>query len=707
MTVEEKLGQLQQLTWNPDTGPGEGQNEKAREAAAKGRLGSVLNITGAKECNDLQRFAVEESRLGIPLVFGLDVVHGFLTTFPVPLAQGASFDPAVVTADAEVSAREAASWGVHWTFAPMADVSREPRWGRIAEGSGEDPYLTAELTAAKVRGYQGDDYSEEGRIAACAKHFVGYGFPEGGRDYNTVDISERRLRDIALPPFKAAVDAGVATVMASFNTVNGVPAHANPHTLTGILHDEFGFDGFVVGDYNGVQELIPHGVAADGADAAALALGAGVDMEMVSTTYADHGEELLESGRLDMRRLDDAVARVLRVKARLGLFENPYTDEDGEIARPTGTARRRAREAAARCAVLLKNDERTLPLGKDTASLAVVGPLGDDTQELHGTWAGPGSRMFPAVSVLEGVRKAVPDAKVTFARGCAVTGDDTGGFEKAEAAVRAADAAVVVVGEKASHSGEAASRSDIRLPGVQEELIRRIAATGKPFAVVVLAGRPLVLSGIVEHAPAVLVGWHPGLEGGNAVADVLFGEVNPGGRLPVTFPRAVGQLAQYYAHENTGRPYDPDDKYTSKYLDLAHGPLFPFGHGLSYTTFGYSRLELSEKSVSAKAVRDGHAKVGVTVRVENTGRRKGDDVVQLYIRDRVASIAQPVRRLRGFERVALEPGESRTVSFELGADDLGFHTNDPSGELLVEAGEFTVYAGGSSEAGLHTTLTLT
>ncbi|MCH6159073.1 glycoside hydrolase family 3 N-terminal domain-containing protein [Streptomyces marispadix] len=707
MTVEEKLGQLQQLTWNPDTGPGEGQNEKAREAAAKGRLGSVLNITGAKECNDLQRFAVEESRLGIPLVFGLDVIHGFLTTFPVPLAQGASFDPAVVAADAEVSAREAASWGVHWTFAPMADVSREPRWGRIAEGSGEDPYLTAELTAAKVRGYQGDDYSEEGRIAACAKHFVGYGFPEGGRDYNTVDISERRLRDVALPPFKAAVDAGVATVMASFNTVNGVPAHANPHTLTGILHEEFGFDGFVVGDYNGVQELIPHGVAADGSDAAALALGAGVDMEMVSTTYADHGKELLESGRLDMERLDDAVTRVLRVKARLGLFENPYTDEDGEIAKPTRTARRRAREAAARCAVLLKNDERTLPFGKDTASLAVVGPLGDDTQELHGTWAGPGSRMFPAVSVLEGVKKAVPDAKVTFARGCAVTGDDTGGFEKAEAVVRAADAAVVVVGEKASHSGEAASRSDIRLPGVQEELIRRIARTGKPFAVVVLAGRPLVLSGIVEQAPAVLAGWHPGLEGGNAVADVLFGEVNPGGKLPVTLPRAVGQLAEYYAHENTGRPYDPDNKYTSKYLDLAHGPLFPFGHGLSYTTFGYSRLELSDESVSAKAVRDGHAKVGVTVRVENTGRRKGDEVVQLYIRDKVASIAQPVRRLRGFERVALEPGESRTVSFELGADDLGFHTNDPSGELLVEAGEFTVYAGGSSEAELHTKLTLT
>lgn len=707
MTVEEKFGQLQQLTWNPDTGPGEGQNEAAREAAAEGRLGSVLNITGAKECNELQRYAVEESRLGIPLIFGLDVIHGFLTTFPVPLAQGASFDPGVVTRDAEESAREAASWGVHWTFAPMADVSHEPRWGRIAEGSGEDPYLTAQLTAAKVRGYQGEDYAADGRLAACVKHFVGYGFPEGGRDYNTVDISERRLRDMALPPFKAAVDAGVATVMASFNTVNGVPAHANRHTLGAILHEEFGFDGFVVGDYNGVQELIPHGVAADGADAARLALGAGVDMEMVSTTYAENGKALLESGQIEIERLDDAVTRILRVKTRLGLFEKPYTDEDGEIAEPSASARRHARETAAACAVLLKNEEHTLPFGKDTSSLAVIGPLGDDTQELHGTWAGPGARKFPAVSVLEGVKRAVPDAKVTFARGCDVTGDDTGGFAKAVAAVQASDAAVVVVGEKASHSGEAAVRSDITLPGVQEELIRRIAKTGKPFAVVVLAGRPLVLSGMVKQAPAILNAWHPGLEGGNAVADVLFGKVNPGGKLPTTYPRAVGQLAVYYGHENTGRPYNPDDKYTSKYLDLPHGPLFPFGHGLSYTTFGFSGLELSEKGVSARAVREGGAKVEVKVKVENTGRRAGDEVVQLYIRDKVASIAQPVRRLRGFERITLKPGEGRTVAFELGADDLGFHTNDPKGELLVEPGEFEIYAGGSSEARLHTTLTLT
>jgi beta-glucosidase len=706
MTVPEKFGQLQQLTWSPDTGPGKSQNDAARRAAAKGLLGSVLNITGAKECNDLQRIAVEESRLGIPLIFGLDVIHGFLTTFPIPLAQGASFDPAVTAADAEVSAREARSWGVHWTFAPMADVSREPRWGRVAEGNGEDPYLTSRLAAAKVRGYQGDDYSAPHRIAACVKHFAGYGFPEGGRDYNTADISERRLRDVVLPPFKAAVDAGAATVMASFNTVSGVPAHANRHTLTEILHEEFGFDGFVVSDYNGVQELIPHGIAADGADAARLALGAGTDMEMVSTTYADHGRKLLESGRISRRRLDDAVTRVLRVKFQLGLFERPYADEHGQIAKPTAEARRRARQAAARCAVLLKNDGGTLPLAASAASLAVVGPLGDDTKELHGTWAGPGAAKFPAVSVLEGVRAAAPHAKVTFARGCGIEGEDTSGIAKAVAAVRAADAAVVVVGEGASQSGEAAVRSDITLPGVQERLVREVAATGKPFAVVVLAGRPLVLSGIVKESPALLAAWHPGIEGGNAIADVLFGEVDPGGRLPATFPRAVGQLPLYYAHENTGRPYDPDDKYTSKYLDLPDGPLFPFGHGLSYTSFRYVGLALSEERLSAAAVREGSATVEVSVRVENTGERAGDEVVQLYVRDRTASVVQPVRRLCGFERITLAKGERRTVRFTLDADALGFHTNDPRGEFLVEPGEFEVYAGGSSEAKEHTTLTL-
>ncbi|MET7641580.1 glycoside hydrolase family 3 N-terminal domain-containing protein [Streptomyces sp. NPDC005438] len=706
MTVEEKFGQLQQLSWNNDTGPGEGQNKEARELAAKGLLGSILNLYGAEETNEVQRAAVEESRLGIPLIYGLDVIHGFHTTFPVPLGQAASFDPEVVTADAEVGAAEARSWGIHWTFAPMADVTREPRWGRIAEGCGEDPYLTAALTAAKVRGFQGEDYAAKDRLAACVKHFVGYGFPEGGRDYNTVDISERRLRDVALPPFKAAVDAGVATVMASFNSINGVPAHANKHTLTEILHRELGFEGFVIADYNGVGELIPHGVAADGADAARLALGAGVDMEMVSTTYAEHGRKLLESGKLSRERLDDAVARILRIKMRLGLFENPYTDEDGQIDKPTKAFRARARKAAARSAVLLRNEDGTLPFKTNLSRVAVVGPLGDDTRELHGTWAGPGAEKFPAVSVLEGVRKALPDAKVSFTKGCEVTGKDTGKIGRAVAAVREADAAVVVVGEKASHSGEAAARADITLPGVQDQLITEVAGTGKPFVVVVLAGRPLALSHVVKHSPALLNAWHPGLEGGNAIADLLFGKVSPGAKLPAQFPRAVGQLPYYYAHDNTGRPYDPDNDYTSKYLDLPHGPLFPFGFGLSYTSFAFSDLTLDRSRASAEAVRRGKVKIRVSVKVTNTGRREGDEVVQLYVRDKVASVAQPVRRLQGFERVTLAPGRSRTVSFTLGADDLGFHTNDPRGELLVEPGEFEVFVGSSSEAKLKKTLTL-
>lgn len=718
MTVEEKFGQLQQLTWNPDTGPGQGQNAEARKLAAAGRLGSVLNLAGAKDCNALQRVAVEKSRLGIPLIFGLDVIHGHLTSFPVPLAQGASFDPDVPAADAEVSAREARSWGVHWTFAPMADVSREPRWGRVAEGNGEDPYLTARLAAAKIRGYQGEDpksgdgragYAAHDRLAACVKHFAGYGFPEGGRDYNTTDLSERRLRDVVLPPFKAAVDAGVATVMASFNSIDGVPGHANPHTLTEILHEELGFDGFVVGDYNGVRELVPHGVAADSADAARLALGAGVDMEMVSTTYADHGERLLEEGKVDRRRLDDAVARILRIKVRLGLFEHPYADEDAQIDEPTHEARQRARRAAARSAVLLKNDHETLPLSKRLDSVAVIGPLGEATKDLNGTWAGAAAEKWPAVSVLEGVKRAVPEAEVSHARGCSVTGHDTGGFDEAVTAARAADAVVLVVGERASQSGEAAVRSDIRLPGVQAQLVERVAeARGKkPLALVVLAGRPLVLSDVVGPSPAILNAWHPGIEGGNAVADLLFGDRAPGGKLPATFPRAVGQLPLYYGHENTGRPYDPDDKYTSKYLDLPHGSLFPFGHGLSYTSFEVFGPTLSHRTRSASAVRHEGVTVKATATVRNTGKRAGDEVVQLYVRDTVASVVQPVRRLCGFERVTLEPGERRTCTFELGLDALGFHTNDPKGELRVEPGEFEIYAGNSSQARGHTTLTLT
>ncbi|WP_394811274.1 glycoside hydrolase family 3 N-terminal domain-containing protein [Streptomyces xanthii] len=705
MTFEEKLGQLQQLPWSWELNPGSGETREVEDAARAGRLGSVLSVLGAARTNALQRIAVEESRLGIPLLFGLDVIHGCWTTFPIPLAQAASFDPEVARTDAEVSAREARSCGVHWVFSPMMDVTHEPRWGRIAESDGEDPYLTSRFAAAKVAGYQGDGYRDGRTVAACAKHFVAYGGAEGGRDYNTVDVSESRLRNLYLPPFKAAVEAGVETVMASFNTIGGVPAHGNAHTLTDILRQEWGFDGMVVSDWAGVQELIAHGFAEDGADAARRALNAGVDMEMTSTHLRTEGRALLDAGRITRRRVDDAVSRVLRLKFTLGLFEEPYVKESAEITAPSPAARRAARTAAARSMVLLKNDGGVLPLRRSVTSIALVGPFASST-DLLGTWAVPAAaKRFPAAKVLDAVREAAPGARVTYARGVAADGAGTSGIAEAVAAARAAEVTVVVVGEPAALSGEAAARSDLGLPGAQEELIAAVARTGRPFVVVLVNGRPLTVGDWLDAAPAVLEAWHPGVEAGPAIADVLFGAVNPGGRLPVSFPRTVGQLPVHYNHESTGRPADPGNKYTSKYLDLPSSPQFPFGHGLSYTTFELGTPELSRAAVPAAALREG-AGVEVTVDVRNTGGRAGDEVVQLYMRDRAASIAQPVRRLIGFERVTLEPGATRTVRFRFGAAELGFWTNDPAGEFLVEEGAFDLYTGTSSTARARLTLTV-
>ncbi|MEV2257005.1 glycoside hydrolase family 3 N-terminal domain-containing protein [Streptomyces sp. NPDC050147] len=709
MTVEEKLGQLQQLPWGVSTGPGGSETKDVEDAARAGRLGSVLNIFGAKSSNALQRIAVEESRLGIPLLFGLDVIHGLWTTFPIPLAQASSFDPEVTRRDAEVSAKESRSNGVHWTFSPMMDVTHEPRWGRIAEGCGEDPYLTTAFAVAKVEGYQGEKGSgldARDRVAACAKHFVAYGGAEGGRDYNTVDVSESRLRNHYLPPFKAALDAGVATVMASFNTISGVPAHGNSHTLTDVLSKEWGFDGFVVSDWNGVDELVAHGFAEDGADAARLALNAGVDMEMASTDLARHGKKLLSGGRISEQRLDEAVTRILRLKFALGLFDRPYVDEGAAIDKPSAEARKAARETAARSMVLLKNDGKALPLKKSTGSIAVVGPFGD-SDDLLGTWTFPGAvKNFPSGKILAAVKAAAPRAKVTYAKGVDAGGEDTSGIPAAVSAAKNADVTVVVVGEPPAMSGEAAARGDISLPGGQEKLIEAIAGTGKPFVVVLVNGRPLTLGGWLRSAPAVLEAWHPGLEAGNAIADVLFGEVNPGGKLPVSFPRTVGQIPVHYNHESTGRPYSADNKYTSKYLDLPPDPQFAFGHGLSYTDFEIGEPQLSHDRVPARALRKGDT-LEVSVTVRNTGDRTGDEVVQLYVHDIAASIAQPVRRLRGFRRVTLKAGRSKTVRFRLGAEDLGFWTNTEDGEFRVEEGAVDLYVGNSSEAKAKKRLTIT
>ncbi|MGB8507239.1 MAG: glycoside hydrolase family 3 C-terminal domain-containing protein, partial [Pyrinomonadaceae bacterium] len=563
------------------------------------------------------------------------------------------------------------------------------RWGRIAEGSGEDSYLGSVLARARVRGFQGADYSAQDRVVACAKHWVAYGAAEAGRDYNTTDMSEWRLREIYFPPFKAALDAGVGTFMSAFNDLNGVPASANPFTLTKVLRGEWKFDGFVVSDYESVKEIINHGVAAGEEDAARQSLDAGVDMEMVSRLYNKHGAALLGARRLSPRTLDEAVRRILRVKFRLGLFEHPYADESRErtmLSNPEHL--RAAREVAARSMVLLKNDRETLPLGKDLKSIAVVGSLADDELNMLGSWSGDG-RKEDAVTVLAGLRAKLPaGTKINFTKGCALNCDSTEGFAEAVRAARDAEATIIVVGETADMSGEASSRSSLDLPGRQLELVKAIHETGKPYVVVLMNGRPLTINWLAENSPAILETWYAGTQGGNAVADVLFGDVNPGGKLPVTFPRAVGQEPLFYNQMNTGRPPDANNKYSSKYLDVPWTPLYPFGYGLSYTKFRFAGLELSSRRIAS------NARLTASVEIENTGRRTGDEVVQLYIRDMASSVTRPVKELKGFSRITLRPGEKRRVSFTLAPEQLGFYNRDM--RFIVEPGAFKVFVGPNS-----------
>lgn len=691
MTLEEKLGQLQQLDGEAN---GDYRPEHLK-LVREGLLGSTLNVRGAKRTNELQRVAVEESRLKIPLLFGFDVIHGYRTIFPVPLGEAASWDPATVERAAAVAAAEAAAAGVRWTFAPMLDIARDPRWGRIVEGAGEDPYLGSAMSRARVRGFQGGDYSAPGKVVACAKHWVGYGAAEGGRDYNTTDMSESRLREVYFPPFKAAVDAGVGTFMSAFNDLNGVPASANPFTLTKVLRGEWKFDGFVVSDYESVKELINHGLAADEAEAARSAISAGVDMEMVSRLYGKYAPRLIREDKLSQATIDNAVRRILRIKFRLGLFDKPYADEAHEQATILSRANvEAAREVAARSIVLLKNDRDVLPLAKNARSIAVIGPLADDQQDMLGSWSGDG-RKEDVVTLLAGLRaKASPATKITYARGCAIasTGIDATAeallLDEAVRIAREADVVVVAVGESADMTGEAASRASLDLPGRQMELVKAVIAIGKPTVVVLMNGRPLTINWIAENAPAILETWFAGIQAGNAIADVLFGDVNPGGKLPVTFPRTVGQAPLYYAHKNTGRPADPSNKYTSKYLDIPVTPLFPFGYGLSYTRFRLTNLTLSAQSIKS------NGNITVSVDMENVGKRTGDQVVQLYIRDVAASVTRPVKELKGFERITLKPAEKRRVQFTLAPEQLGFYNRDM--RFVVEPGEFKVFAGTNS-----------
>ena len=684
MTLEEKLGQLQQL----DGEANGNYRPEHLELVRKGLLGSTLNVRGAARTNELQRAAIEQSRLKIPVLFGFDVIHGYRTIFPVPLGEASSWDPSAAETSAGIAAAEARAAGVHWTFAPMLDIARDARWGRIVEGAGEDPYLGSAFARARVRGFQGRDYSASDKVLACAKHWVAYGAAEAGRDYNTTDMSEGTLRQVYFPPFKAAVDEGVGTFMSAFNDLNGVPASANPFTLTKVLRGEWKFDGFVVSDYTSVQELMQHGLAANEADATQLALNAGVDMEMVSRLYNKHGAELLRSGQLSQATIDEAVRRILRIKFRLGLFDHPYADEAREHSVILSTANlAAARAIAARSMVLLKNERETLPLSKNVKSIGLIGPLADDQVDVLGAWNGDG-QAADAVTLLAGIKAKVPAAKINYAKGCDIDSDSTDGFAEAVRVASGSDVVIAAVGESAAMSGEASSRATLDLPGRQLDLLRALQATGKPVVVVLMNGRPLTINWAAENSAAILETWFGGTQAGNAIADVLFGDVNPGGKLPVTFPRTVGQEPLYYNHMNTGRPPDANNKYTSKYLDVSWTPLYPFGYGLSYTQFRLQNLQLSARSIRP----DG--RVTVNVEVENMGQRAGDEVVQLYVRDVAASITRPVRELKGFQRVTLRPGEKRRLEFALTPELLGFYNRDL--HFVVEPGEFKVMVGTSS-----------
>ncbi|HEU5262868.1 MAG TPA: beta-glucosidase BglX [Gemmatimonadales bacterium] len=689
MTLEEKLGQLNLLSVSDNR-----VSDEQLDLVRQGRVGGFFNLTGAAVTREIQRIAVTESRLQIPLIFGHDVIHGYRTIFPIPLAEAASWDPEAVEAAARVAAREAAAAGLHWTFAPMVDIARDPRWGRIAEGAGEDPYLGSAMAAARVRGFQGADLRAPDAVMATVKHFAAYGGAEGGRDYNTVDVSERSLREVYLPPFQAAIEAGAGSIMTSFNEIAGVPSTANRWLLATLLRREWGFRGFVVSDWTSVEELQLHGVAASRADAGKLALEAGTDMDMQSRIYLDDLPALVRARRIPGAVVNTAVRRVLRAKASLGLFEDPYRGASVERERAVQLApehRELARRVGREAIVLLKNDGSLLPLGPRVRTLAVIGPLADDQAATLGSWPGRGEAT-DAVTPLAGVKARAGSTRVLYTRGSGITDTSTAGFAEAVAVARQADLALLVLGEAGDMSGEAASRASLALPGAQQRLLEAVHGTGTPMVLVLMSGRPLAVQWAADHVPTIVQAWFLGLETGPALADVLFGDVSPSGKLPVTIPRTVGQVPLYYNHKNTGRPPSAD-RYTSKYIDAPVTPLFPFGHGLSYTTFTYRDLLLGAPSIAPGGT------LTVSVTVTNTGAREGAEVVQLYVHDEVASVTRPVRSLAGFQRVSLQPGEARIVELTLTPQELGFYGQDM--KFVVEPGRFRVLVGGSSVDGVE------
>ncbi len=688
MTIDEKIGQMTLFTSDWDvTGPTLRKGYK--EDVKAGRVGAIFNAQTATYTRELQRIAVEDTRLGIPLMFGYDVIHGYKTIFPISLGEAASWDMDAIEESARVAATEASAAGLHWTFAPMVDIARDPRWGRISEGAGEDPYLGEQVATARVHGFQGTDLSAPNTIAACVKHFAAYGAAQGGRDYNTVDMSERVLRDIYLPTYKAAVDAGARTVMTSFNELDGIPATANQHLLRDILRGEWGFNGFVVTDYTSINEMVKHGYARDEKHAGELALNAGVDMDMQGAVYYNYLKQSLAEGAVKEDQIDDAVRRILRVKYQLGLFDDPYrycdtSREQMAILSKENLAA--ARDVARKSIVLLKNENAVLPLAA-TQHIAVIGPLADAKADQLGSWHAAGNA-DDCVTLLTALKARLGAKAVTYAAGCSIDSNDKSGFADAVATARAADVIVAVVGEHEWMSGEAASRSMIGLPGIQRDLLEALVATGKPVVVVLMNGRPLAIPWVADHADAILETWFGGTEAGNAITDVLYGDYNPSGKLPVTFPRNEGQIPIFLAMKNTGRPMEPDNKYTSKYLDIPNTPLYPFGYGLSYTAFTYSKPHADKTTFKFGEP------VQISVSVSNIGSRDGGEVVQLYVRDLIGSVTRPVKELKGFRKIYLKSGETQTVNFTLTSDDLRFYTADM--QFQAEPGDFEVFVGGNS-----------
>ncbi|MFA6469753.1 MAG: glycoside hydrolase family 3 N-terminal domain-containing protein [Bacteroidota bacterium] len=696
MTLDEKIGQMNQ--YNDDwkaTGPATVDNDKANQVK-NGQLGSLLNSLGTEQTRSWQKLAMQ-SRLKIPLLFGQDVVHGYKTTFPIPLAEACSWDLEAMQTAARIAATEASAGGIHWTFAPMVDIARDPRWGRVMEGAGEDPYLGSLIAAARVKGFQGYALGEVNSVMACAKHYAAYGAAIGGRDYNSVDMSDRTLWEVYLPPFKAAADAGVATFMNSFNDINGVPATGNSYLQRDILKGKWGFKGFVVSDWGSIGEMINHGTVKNGYEAALSAVTAGSDMDMESRCYKNNLSQLMKDGKVPVMVIDDAVRRILRKKFELGLFDDPfkYCNADREqqaLHNPEHV--KAAREIAAKSIVLLKNENHLLPLSKSTKTIAFIGPLVKPYKQNKGFWdiELPGGDSSFIVSQWNGLKNKInKGTTLLYAKGCDIEGSDKSGFAEAVQTAQKADVVILSIGERRDMSGEAKSRSDISIPGVQEELLKELLATGKPVVVLINAGRPLIFNYTADHAPAILYTWWLGSEAGNAIADVLFGDYNPSAKLTMTFPLSVGQIPIYYSHFNTGRPAtdDRNHNYNSSYTDLSIYPKYEFGYGLSYTTFQYTDLHLSKKKMT------GNERLKVSVTITNTGNFQGEEVVQLYLRDRVGSIVRPVKELKDFQKINLAAGESRTIQFIIDKEKLSFYNQQL--QWTAEPGEFDIMVGASSK----------